>query len=59
MLSSMKSTDASSSFFVHFQQVFQDWVRRIIIDDDPYDPLTIEDLEEETGVPAVETAELV
>ncbi|PZD72903.1 hypothetical protein C1752_03355 [Acaryochloris thomasi RCC1774] len=59
MLSSMKSTAPSSPFFVNLQQAFQDWVRRVIIDDDPYDPLTIEDLEEEATVHAVEAAELV
>ncbi|WP_158535104.1 hypothetical protein [Acaryochloris thomasi] len=55
----MKSTAPSSPFFVNLQQAFQDWVRRVIIDDDPYDPLTIEDLEEEATVHAVEAAELV
>jgi hypothetical protein len=61
MLSSTKSTGTSSLFLTHLQQAFQDWVRRVIIDDDPYDALTVESLAEETvsNANAVDSAELV
>ncbi|MEO0376233.1 MAG: hypothetical protein AAF329_16750 [Cyanobacteria bacterium P01_A01_bin.17] len=59
MLSSMKFTAPSSPFLVNLQQAFKDWVRRVIIDDDPYDPLTIDDLTEEATVHVPEAAELV
>jgi hypothetical protein len=61
MLSSTKSTGTLSLFLANLQQAFQDWVRRVIIDDDPYDALTVQDLTEEnvSNASAVESAELV
>lgn len=43
MISFAKSTlvlFASSKRWANLQQSFQDWIRREIIDDDPYDALT-------------------
>ncbi len=44
MLSSMKSVHTPSNFLASIQQSLQDWIRREIIDDDPYDVLSAEEL---------------
>ncbi len=61
MISSMESTSPSSSFFATFQQAYQDWVRRFIIDDDPYDALDMQELVEENAaqIHGIESTELV